>query len=283
MTDITPSGTVRSLSDQRGFSLIEGVIALFLLGVLGGATLSLLRSQDRFYSHLDNSVLAEQNLRAAADLVSAEVRQSMSEDLLAARPESVSVRFDVHQAVVCEVVNPDQLQIFVYDTVPSPSITGGLVGTAWSGPYQTAYEYSDGWTPGGGPQAAAQTTCTTNGAPAGFPANRYRTTSGWNSGGFSQTPPRGSIIRRYRQLTYRFAPSAMGSGYALWRGTRELIGPLDPTSAFAYVMSGGGVQNTVSPANFGNVRAVRINAVAIDDDPRYDLQRLLQFDIPLRN
>lgn len=282
MTDTRPSGTVRSLSDQRGFSLIEGVIALFVLGVLGGATLSLLRNQDRFYSHLDNSVLAEQNLRAAADLVSAEVRQSMSEDLIAARPESVSVRFDVHQAVVCEVVNPDQLQIFVYDTVPRPNLAGGFVGTGWSGPYQITYEYADGWTPGGGPQAAAKTTCEANQAPSGFPASRYRTTSGWNSAGFSQTPPRGSIIKRYRQLTYRFAPSAMGNGYALWRGTQELIGPLDPTSAFAYLMSGGGVQNSVSPANFGNVRAVRINAVAIDDDPRYDLQRLLQFDMPLR-
>ncbi|MDX1579333.1 MAG: prepilin-type N-terminal cleavage/methylation domain-containing protein [Gemmatimonadota bacterium] len=268
---------------ERGFTLIEAVIVLAVLGILGAASIKLLMTQDRFYSRIDHATLAQQNVRAAADLVSAELRMSGPDDVLAARPDSVSVRFDVYQAVVCEQTGGNGVYVFVYDSVPNPNIAGGMTGTAWSDPYSSTYEYADGWTGTMSMGGAAKTTCVANGSPNLTQNSLYRMVSGWSGNFPSGVPTRGSIVRRYRQLTYRFAPSGMGNGTALFRGPVELVSPLDPASSFSYVMAGGGVQSSVSPGQLGNIRAVRINAIAVDEDPRFDLQRTLQFDIPLRN
>lgn len=268
---------------EGGFSVVEALIVLVLIGIIGGASLSLLLTQDRFYSRLDHGVLAEQNVRVAADLVSSEIRMSGPDDVMAAVPESVSVRYDVYQAVVCDQAGGNTVHLFVYDSVPNPNISGGFVGTAWSGPYSSTYEYADGWNGTMSMGGGAKTTCVANGAPDTTQISLYRSVSGWSGNFPSGVPPRGAIVRRYRRLTYRFAPSAMGNGTALYRGQVELVAPLDPTSSFSYVMAGGTVLNSVPSVQLGNVRAVRINAIGVDDDPRFDLQRMLQFDIPLRN
>ena len=43
------------------------------------------------------------------------------------------------------------------------------------------------------------------------------------------------------------------------------------------------VQTSVAFADLPDIRIIRLNATAIDDDPRFDLQRTLLFDMPLRN
>ncbi len=268
---------------ERGFTLVESLIVIIMIGIIGSAVLSLLMAQDRFYSRMDDGIAAEQNLRAAADLTSNELRMGGPGDLLAAEPESVSIRFDVYKAVVCEVTGVNSVHIFVYDSATSPNLPTNFVGTAYSGSYTTTYEYADNWTGTTPASAAAKTVCVANGTPDTTPSSLYRDASGWNGNFPSGAPDRGSIVRRYRRLTYRFAPSGFGSGYGLYRGTQELVGPLDPTSSFEYVMVDSTVQTSVALADLPDVRIIRLNATAIDDDPRFDLQRILLFDIPLRN
>ena len=262
---------------SRGFTLVEIMIGLILAGAIGMAALRLLQTQDRFYSHLNHGVNAEQSLRAAADVVSSELRMSVPTDLMAATADSVSIRFDVSQAVVCGTTG-GTAQIFVYDSVSNANLSTSL-GTAWSGPYSSTYQYNDGWTGSSSQGMGPKTTCTANGTPNIAGTALYRSVTGWSS----TVPPRGSIVRRYRQLTYRIAPSTMGNGSALWRGQQEFVGPVDPTSSFAYVMDDGTVQTSVTPGDFSRVVAVRMNLLAVDDDPRLDLTRALQFDIPFRN
>jgi len=271
-----------NVRDERGFTVVEAVIVLFMIGAIGAATLSLLTSQDRFYSRLDDSVIAEQSLRASADLASSEIRMSVPEDIFVAVPESVTFAFDVYHAVVCGPVSGG-IAVFVYDTVPNPNVTGP-VGFAFKDPYVTTYEVARAWSPGtpslGG---QAQTACQNALAPTGAPANSYQAHSGLPSGFSGQTPARGAILRKFRELSYRFGPSSMSGGFALFRGQQELAGPFDPTSTFSYVMDDGTVQTTVTgQANLARIRRVRINAIAIDDDPRFDLQRAFNLDIPLR-
>jgi len=269
--------------NERGFTLVESLIVIIMVGIIGSAFLSLLMAQDRFYSRLDDGIAAEQSLRASADLVSNELRMGGPEDVLAAEPESVSIRFDVYKAVVCEVTGGNSVQLFVYDSAANPSLPTNFVGTAYSGPYSSTYEYADNWTGTAAASVAAKTTCVANGTPDTTPTSLYRDASGWNGNFPSGVPDRGSIVRRYRRLTYRFAPSGFGSGYGLYRGTQELVGPLDPTSSFEYVMVDSTVQTSVALADLPDIRIIRLNAIAIDDDPRFDLQRVLLFDIPLRN
>lgn len=254
-----------------------------MVAVISGAFLSILLVQDRFYSRVDEGISAQQNLRAAVDLAASELRMGGTGALIAGAADSVSVRFDVYRAVVCDVSGGNSAYVFVYDSVANAGLGGSFVGTAYNLPYTTTYEFADGWTGGSSTSASARTTCIANGTPDTLPTTLYREVTGWSGNFPSGVPTRGAIVRRYRQLTYRFAPSLMGPGIALWRGGQELVGPLDATSAFQYVMAGGGVQNSLAPADFPNVRAIRINAIAIDDDPRFDLQRAIVFDVPFRN
>ena len=260
---------------------MEAIISLFLFGVIGMATLSLLFTQDRFHTRIEHTVNAEQSLRVAADLMSSEIRMSGPEDFIAARPDSVSMRFDVYQAVVCEVISAGQVALFVYDSAPNPFVTTGIQGTAFKDPYDTTYKTADGWV-GGVTGSSGKSACLAAGTPD-TTTSLYRIVSGWPSGFGGATPQRGAIVRRYRQLTYRLAPSSLGNGHALYRGAQELVGPLHPSSSFSYVMDDGSVQTSVSGASLDGIRRVRFALVAIDDDARIDVQRRLILDVPLRN
>ncbi len=274
-------GTAR---DQRGFTLVEAVITLILIGTIGSATISLLINQDRFYSRLDDSVVAEQSLRVAADLMSSEIRMSgVPGDIFVAVPESVTVAFDVYQGVVCSAnAGGGWAYVFVYDSAPNPNVSGTR-GGAFKNPYETTYHYSTpGWTGGVSTGGAAYTTCRANGTPDTTMTSLYRTISGWPAGFAGDTPERGAIVRRYRELSYRFGPSSMGSGYALFRGPQELAGPFDARSSFSYVMDDGSVRTSVTGTDLLDIVRVRVNAIAIDDDPRFDIERNLNLDIPLR-
>lgn len=92
-------------------------------------------------------------------------------------------------------------------------------------------------------------------------------------------------MRVYGQLTYKFDDSDfVDSGLAVWRNTQELVSPFDEDAAFQYVMADGSVQSAVSPADFEDVRIIRIDVTAMGDGAnRYDIEREIQFDVPLRN
>ena len=61
-------------------------------------------------------------------------------------------------------------------------------------------------------------------------------------------------------LTYSFAVSTASEGRALWRQGAELIGPLEASSSFSYVLSDGSIVASVDPADLEDVRTVRIVA-----------------------
>jgi len=270
-------------SGEAGFTLVELLIAAAITGILGAAVVSLILGQNRFYAKVDATVTAEQNIRAVGDLIGSELRMGRAGDLLAATEDSVSVRFDIYRAVVCDSVGAGQATLLVYDSVPNPSLASGFIGTAFVEAYDTTFAYQDGWTgsvtaTGSGPRS----TCSAAGAPDTAAIAMYRTISGWS--GFPEgTPERGAIVRRYGQLTYRFGASVIGNGRAVFRGAQELAGPFSSTSGFRYVMSDGSVATSVSGASLLDVTAIRIVATAIDDDSRLDVTRALTLDIPLRN
>lgn len=269
---------------QAGFTLVEVLIVTIVTGLVGAAIVSLLLGQNRFYAKVDATVTAEQSLRAVGDLIGTELRMGRPGDILVATSDSVSVRFDIYRAVVCDSISSTAATLYVYDSVPNPSLTSGFVGTAFTEAYDTTFAYVDGWTgtvttTGSGPKG----TCTAAGAPGTAANAMYRTISGWNGTFPEGVPDRGAVVRRYGQLTYRFGPSVIGSGRAVFRGTQELAGPFDSTSGFRYVMADGSVQTTVTGASLLDIREIRIVATAIDADSRIDVARPLTFDIPLRN
>ena len=274
------------IRSQDGFTLVEALVALAISGIVASALISLMLGQTRFYQHTDDQIWAEQSNRAAFDLLSSELRMASAIDLLVAKPDSVSMRFDIMRAIVCDSVAADQATLMVYDTVAAWGLDGGFTGTAYSGPYEEAFEFADAFLPstaatGSGPKA----TCVANGAPSTSPSNTYATLSGWGGNFTGGVPDRGSIVRFYSRLTYRFAPSTFfASRTALWRGAQELVGPFENGAAFSYVMDDGTLRNNVPPSQLDEVVSVRVTATAVGDGAnRYGVQRQMQFDVPFRN
>ncbi len=272
-------------SREAGFTLVEALIALVISGVLATALISLLLGQSRFYERTDAQIYAEQSLRGAMDLVASELRMGSGADLLAAEPDSVSLRFDLVRAVVCDTTGADAVAAFALDRITDANLAGGFSGTAVSGPYEETFDYADGWMPtesstGTGPE----TTCVAVGAPSGLDVDDYAVLTGWTSQ-FGARPDPGSVVRVYGRLTYRFAPSTFfATRTALWRGSQELIGPLENEASFSYVMDDGSVESSVSGSDLRDVIAVRVTATALGDGPnRYDVARPIEFDIPFRN
>ena len=271
------------LGSAAGFTLIEVLIALVISTIVGGALLSLLVGQTRFYARNDELLSAERNIRAASDMISADLRMAAPEDLVAATPDSVSIRYDVLRGIVCDSTGADEIVGYVLDTLGTFGLTAAVQGLAFSEPYDSAFLYADGFlgtvtATGSGPK----TTCVDNGAPSTLPDGYYRTVTGWQAQ-FGNVPDRGSYVRSYRLLTYRFAPSVFASGTAIWRGDSELVGPVADSAAFSYVMADGTVQATVAGGALANVRSIRVSGTTEDEDTRVDVEKSFSFDVELRN
>lgn len=267
---------------RAGFTLVEVLIAITVATVLGAGILALVLGQNKFYAQNDDAIYAEQSLRAALDLMASELRMASPADLLAAEADSVSVRFDLVRAVVCEIDGSD-VDLFVYDSVSNANLPAGFRGTAVSDPYEEDFDYAPGYDGSGAASGTAQTNCEDRGSPVGEPARAYRRATSW-PGALAAATDTGSVVRVYGRLTYRFDDSGFGSGLAVWRNTQELVSPFDEDARFQYVMDDGTVQDAVAPADFADVRMIRIDVTATGDGAnRYDVEREIQFDVPLRN
>ena len=283
--DISPRqcGARGPSSHRAGFTLIEVLIALVIATIIGGALISLLAGQSLFYAKSDQLITAERNIRAAADMVSADLRMAAPGDLVAAAPDSVSLRYDVLRGIVCDSTGADEIAGFVLDTISAFGLSNAVQGLAYREPFDSVFTYADGFlgtvtSTGSGPK----TTCTDADAPTTLPSGYYRTVTGWQAA-FGDLPDKGSYVRSYRLLTYRFAPSVFASGTAIWRGSDELVGPVADSASFSYVMADGSVQATVAGGALANVRAIRVSGATVDDDTRFEVARSFNFDVELRN
>lgn len=272
-----------SLRRRGGFTLVEVLVALVVGGIVAGALVSILLGQTRFYERNESTVNAQQNLRAAVDLISAELRLASPADIIEAQLDSVSVRFATARAVVC-AVDPVALTttLFVFHNVTNANLPAGFRGTAYSGPYAATFAYADNATgtivsSGAGPRGV----CVATGAPGTGADADYIELSTFP---FQAAAEVGGVVQLYRRLTYRFANSVFGSGVAIWRGSQELVGPFDASSEFNYwLRDGTKIKGKVPDPQLSDVNAIRIVATAVDESDRFDIERSLEFDIPLRN
>lgn len=270
-------------SPAAAFTLAETMVAIVATSILGGALMTLILGQHRFYAGSDGTITARQNARAAADLLSGELRAASPGDLLSAGPDELSLRFDVVRGLVCEPGPGGSAFVFVHDSVSTANLPGGVTGAAVSGPYDSTFVYADGWTGAVWPRdAKAEARCKALGAPAGAPRSAFRAVGGW-VGPFPGTPARGSIARWYGTLTYRLSASSSHPGaLSLRRNGQELVTPFEAGSRFEYLMVDGSVLGAVPPAMLDRIREVRIR-MTVTGEGSIAIRRPLVLDIPLRD
>lgn len=277
---------VRGGADRvPGFTLVEILVALVVTGILAGGVISLLLRQNEFYGQTDDVVFAEQSLRATADVVASELRMASPADIVEADPDRLTFEYDLVRAVVCKV-DGDAVYYYVVDEAENANV-GDQVGVAFRNPYSAAgYLYDRDYvrerTVAMDPTDAIATVCETDGGPTATAANfsRFRRIPSWDA---SVGPPAdGAYLRFFGRLTYRFGPSGISDGTALFRGTQELASPFRPDASFRYVMDDGSVVDGTT--DFGEIRSVRISATAVGDGTnRYDVARSMDYDVALRN
>lgn len=248
---------------SAGFTLIEVLLVLALLGAVFTAAIWLIMHNARFYDRSDETIGARENLRAVLDLLTSEIRQASPTDFLAAAPDSLAIRFDLARAIVCDSVAVDEVALVVFDTVRAANVPSGFRGTAISEPYDSTFIFQDGWRPpvagkGSGPRAA----CAALGGTTDLPSSRYRAVRGWRSR-YGKLPPSGSFVRFYGRSSYGLRTSTFDPGLAVWRNGQELASPFAEGSSFAYLLQDGVERMDVPVDALSRIRAVRIRLEAI--------------------
>lgn len=260
-----------SADGEAGLSLPEMLVALTLAGLVAAAAVGVLRSQQEFYARSSDRVHARQSARAAADLLASELGAAGPADLMAAEPESVSVRRDVLRGVVCGPVDAvgEEVAVYAFDTVTNPNLPAGFRGHSYLDPVGGAGRHVDSAPLVTAPGAGAST-CTSRGAPASGEPWRYRTVGGWLApGSFGAVPPRGAVVTRYGRLTFSLEASpSYPDAAGIRRNSQELVAPFADGARFRYVLDDGSVLPSVPPSDLGRVRAIRLAATALGPRPR---------------
>ena len=89
---------------RRGFTLIELMVALVLLGMISAAVYQVLVSDQRIYQAQTQKIDLQQNIRAAVTILPAEFRvlNASDGDIYAMGPDSIKIRAMRVFAVVCD-------------------------------------------------------------------------------------------------------------------------------------------------------------------------------------
>lgn len=250
------------MTDRRGFSLAELMVALVIAGIIGVALTRLMISQSRFVATQDGLMRARTGARAGFNVVIQELRMVTPGGLLAAARDSVTARVPFAFGVACSQPSGGQQAILLLPFDSANFASASLTGFAWrdsTGTYQFIEPAT--LTNGSGPSSA----CT------GVTPGPITVPAGWQvvyvSPNNLATLP-GAAVYLYQKVRYEFASSSELPGrLALWRtvvgtGTREeLVAPFDTTSRFSFLVNNRLAVQAGVPAVLDSVRGLRLRLV----------------------
>ena len=276
----------------NGFSLVEAMVALTISSLLVVMIGTVFMVQGRTYARNLQRSSAHDNARGVTELVANEVRTATVGGVVAAFPDSLTVRTPMVVAAVCGSQGGDALVQFDDDgsSVEPEEVAGFAVLDPSTGVW-TFYNIVDWSTVDGGTSGAAAT-CAMNGADtvgavAGF--RRLRNLALYHG----SVPPAGSILMFFRQTTFALRASSIDpSVTALFRGAfgrepLEYATGMDSTAGFSYRVAGSATyQPTVPSIQLPSVDAVRFSAEArtrATTGTLDDVEFGWSVNIPLRN
>jgi prepilin-type N-terminal cleavage/methylation domain-containing protein len=269
----------RALS-RRGFTLVEILTSLFILGILGLAFIRLITSQSRFAQGQMALRNARSVSRNAMNIMLTDLRMVQdSGGLRYAARDSVTVRVPVAFGLLCA----NTLGVATFTILPVDSAMtalGQYSGWAYRDSADGRYKYQDAVapTPFNSLAAGTTTTCTDSVMVSGvYKPGILPVTYGNRSGKVVQvtdplvtgTPNAGWPIFLYQQVTYRFDSStAYPHRVGLFRKVRtndplapivdEIIAPFDTSAKFRFYVLNGDVAQSAPPADLNTVRGLEL-------------------------
>jgi len=259
--------TARGGEWRHGFVLAELLVAMVIAAIIGVALTQLVISQSQFVSLQSAMMQARGGARAALNVLTTDVGMVTDSGLLAASPESVTVRVPYAFGVTC-----GQLSGRTYASLlPTDSAV-----------YATALASGYAWQDSTGKYEFVQpATVTTSWGVGCFvvnpPITMLSVPGSWPITAVQLAPnnvstPPGAVVYLYQIVRYAFAPSAQLPGrIALWRtvlssGTRsELVAPFDSTAGFQFLVGSALTVQGSPPADLTTVYGLRLNLLSASE------------------
>jgi prepilin-type N-terminal cleavage/methylation domain-containing protein len=239
---------------QRGFTLIEILIALVLMGIVSTALYQLLVSNQRLYRAQVESVAINESARAAVAIVPSEIRELSAGEGDIVAMDATSLTYNSMQAlyVQCAAPNTGALEIIL-----DRNTFFGLRAITAADDYVLIFaegdsttRADDGWLTADVTSAAAGTAC-----PGSMPSITV-VVSGVTAGDLADVMA-GAPVRTFRPAQILLYADAAGDWWmggrlyqkagGSWGATQPMLGPLSGTGlALTYADAGGAATTNVA-------------------------------------
>lgn len=278
---------------RRGFTLVEILTALALLGILSLGFIKIITSQARFTERQMGLRNARTVSRNALNIMLTDLRMVQDfNGLLAASPDSVTARVPLAFGLLCSTSSGATMSL-----VPVDSAMIGLgqyAGWAYRDSSTGIFSYSDAANPSNAAALALKSSLTSAvcedsvvgpgilPVTAGSRTTRLVTVNESPTG----TPKPGWPVFTYQIVTYKFASSSAYPGRrGLFRLVKtapttsaivdEIVAPFDTAAKFRfYVLNADQAQDAV-PADLNTVRGLEMNLAG--SSPRITQDQKLAF------
>ncbi|MEM7416432.1 MAG: prepilin-type N-terminal cleavage/methylation domain-containing protein [Gemmatimonadota bacterium] len=251
---------------RSGFTLVETLIALVLSTFVIGLATHAFLVQNSYYSTQTLQAEAQDNARAATQLLGLDIRTVAEDGIVTAGARTLTLRTPIATAIICNKAGA------ALGDVQTPGGEAGLytptvAGLALRNDSTWEYAIAD-WSTLNGSDAGSASACASAGADTvGASAEFHRLAS--LSSLFSTTPAIGDVVMLFRETTYSFELSALDSvSTALYRTPRgfaplEFVTGMDSTAQFQYRVAGTSTYvDTVPSASVASIDAIRVIADA---------------------
>jgi type II secretory pathway pseudopilin PulG len=275
---------------RAGFVLAELLVAMVIAAIIGIALTQLVVSQSRFVALQGGIMQSRGGARAALNVMARDLRMVTDSGLVAASPESVTVRVPYAFGVACTQVSGRT----VVSLLPADSASyysASLSGYGWRDS-TGAFEYEEPAT-----ASASLTSYCTNSLYTN-PTITTLSAPGWAPTAVALAPndvhtAPGAIVYLYQLVRYAFAPSGQLPGrIGLWRTLvstaqrDELVAPFDSAAGFQFLDSTLAAHAT-PPSDLNTVHGLRLVLVAASELPPEGRSVPMQFslttDVVFRN
>lgn len=253
---------------RRGFTLVEILITLTILGIVGGALVKLIMVQARFGQSQMALRSARNVSRNAMNIMLTDLRMVQdSGGLVAASPDSVTVRIPLAFGLVCSTVGGTTISLLPADS--AMTALGVYAGYAIRDSASGLYNYTSAITPlpYNSLSNGLAATCTAAGiSPVTYGTRTSRIVSLVDAPSVAANVGWPAFI--YQRVTYKFANSTAYPGRrGLWRVvkssdpngvTDEIVAPFDGSAKFRfYSLNADSAQDTL-PTRLSDVRGVEM-------------------------
>lgn len=262
---------IKRLKARKGFSLAELLVAVVLLGLVGGALTRLVVDQMRFFDGVNVKRGARSAARNSMNVMLSELRMvqdSGGVTAIAGDNRSITANVPYRMGVFCGTTGATS----TLSMLPIDSMTAAMAsmaGYAWRARATGRYTYVPTTTVA---NSGSPAVCT--GTAAGQAGISTISVNG-RTGAVVDVSPAipaattiGSAVFFYQSVTYSFAPSGMFPGkYGLYRSVNggaaeELMAPFTNTARFRYFKSGDDTSRTTAPA-LSDLRGVAVELTTV--------------------